>query len=76
MHNDLRGPTAEPIPVPEVADSDFGAFLEAVDQQHAQPAYWPGAPLTSMQARRHQAQLDAMRDGRLARWPDHLPRVL
>lgn len=71
MNQQHRHPSDEQIPVPEVVDSDFGAFIEAVAT--AQPAHWTGAPLTPMQAQRHQAQVDAMRAGRLARWPDHLP---
>lgn len=36
------------------------------------PAYWPFGQLTPQQQRRHAAQVRAMRDGLLARWPEGL----
>lgn len=62
----------DPIPVGEASDSDFGAFIDAVEEQTQQPRGWPGAPLTAVQLRRHQAQVDAMRAGKVARWPEGL----
>lgn len=60
------------IPVGEVSDSDFGAFIDAVAEQTQQPRAWPGAPLTAAQLRRHAAQVDAMRANKVARWPEGL----
>lgn len=31
--------------------------------------YWPVAPLTALQINRHRAQVQAMQDRRVARWP-------
>ena len=36
------------------------------------PAYWPFGTLTPEQQRRHAAQVRAMREGRLARFPEAL----
>ena len=34
--------------------------------------FWPGAPLTPQQIERHRAQVRAMQQGRVARWPQGL----
>lgn len=92
MQTTARPADAEPIPVPEVADSDFGAFVEAGGElplpdtrpgtlpngtrADTAPAWWPFGTLTPEQQRRHRAQVLALRQGRAARFPAHLPEAL